>query len=110
MPHFPQNETVVVDVAGERCVVVTDILAHCSALQSVGFSEQAGRWQKPIRDHAERLALLNMLIELKAIFVAGRDWSPQDVVEHYRGIGAIASSYRSISWLGPDRYRVDEHE
>lgn len=109
MTNLPQNETVVVDVAGNRCVVLTDVPAHAHVLQSNGFVMEGDQWTRQISNDAERQRLVKMLIDLKALFSAGRDWSPEEVVEHYRDTGVVTAAYRSISWLKPDQYRIVEH-
>jgi len=109
MPHYPPNETVVVDVAGGRCVVVTDVAGHLQVLRSAGFEQRANQWVRTIPDDADRKELVSMLIGLDALFSAGRDWSPEALVAHYRDIGAVATGYRSISWQGPTQYRIVAH-
>lgn len=109
MTRLPQDETVVVDIARNHCVVLTDVPAHAQVLQSTGFVKQGDRWTRQISDDADRQDLVKRLIELKALFSAGRDWSPEELVEHYRDNGVITPSYRSISWLNPDQYRIVEH-
>lgn len=109
MTSLPQNETIVVDVAGNRCAVLTDVPAHAQVLQATGFVKQGDQWTRQISDDADRQNLVKMLIDLKALFSAGRDWSPEELVEHYRESGAITTAYRSISWLNPDQYLIVDH-
>jgi len=50
------------------------------------------------------------LVDLDALFSAGRDWSPQALVEYYREIGVVRSAYRSIAWRGPGQTIIERHE
>ncbi|WP_230940499.1 hypothetical protein [Burkholderia territorii] len=109
MMPIPKNETVVIDIAGNRCVVLSDVPAHVSKLQTAGFHKQGDQWIRQISDDADRQHLVRMLRELNVLFSAGRDWSPQDLVEHYRENGAVTGPYRSVSWVKPDEYRIVEH-
>ncbi|MGN7985009.1 hypothetical protein [Burkholderia sp. 22313] len=109
MTLIPKNETVVIDIAGNRCVVLSDVPAHIARLQASGFNQQGDQWVRPISDDADRQHLVRMLMDLKALFSAGRDWSPQELVEHYRETGAITAPCRSVSWVRPDEYRIVEH-
>ncbi|VWB55969.1 MULTISPECIES: hypothetical protein [Burkholderia] len=109
MMLIPKNETVVIDIASNRCVVLSDVPAHVSKLQTAGFHKQGDQWIRPISDDADRQHLVRMLMELNALFSAGRDWSAQELVEHYRENGAVTAPYRSVSWVKPDEYRIVEH-
>lgn len=42
MMPIRKNETVVIDIAGNRCVVLSDVPAHVSKLQTSGFNQQGG--------------------------------------------------------------------
>ncbi|PCE26089.1 hypothetical protein BWP39_16320 [Paraburkholderia acidicola] len=107
---MPQNETIVLDVAGNTCAVWTDIPDHFEVLQSLGFVRSDDRWMRQIADATDRLRLIQVLIEMKALFSAGRDWSPQELVNHFRETGAISGAYRSISWQASDHYLIEENQ
>ncbi|MEQ5840510.1 hypothetical protein N0A02_13850 [Paraburkholderia acidicola] len=107
---MPQNETIVLDMAGNTCAVWTDVPDHFQVLRSLGFVSNGDRWVRPIADATDRQRLMQIMIEMKAIFSAGRDWSPQELADHFRATGVISGSYRLISWQGPDRYRIDENQ
>ncbi|VWC42343.1 hypothetical protein BLA6860_07091 [Burkholderia lata] len=106
----PANEIVVTDIAGRAAVVVTDMETAADALVRLGFVRQSDRWERAIADDTDRQALVAALIDLDALFSAGRDWSPQALVEYYREIGVVRSGYRSVAWRGPGQYVIEQHD
>ncbi|WP_241017854.1 hypothetical protein [Burkholderia sp. Ac-20349] len=100
----------VTDIASHVAVVVTDAESSVDALARLGFVRQTDRWERAIADDTDRRALVAALVELDALFSAGRDWSPQALVEYYRGIGVVRSAYRSIAWRGPGQAIIERHE
>ncbi|VBB12289.1 hypothetical protein [Burkholderia stabilis] len=105
----PVNETLVMDVAGRVAVVVTDVAAVAEVLVRLDFAWHSDRWERTIVDDDDRRSLVGTLVELDALFSAGRDWSPQALVEYYREIGVVRRGYRSIAWRGPEQYVVEQH-
>lgn len=55
------------------------------------------------------MSLVATLVDLDALFSAGRDWSPQALVEYYREIGVVRRGYRSIAWRAPEQYVIEQH-
>ncbi|MEK7919474.1 hypothetical protein AAB988_28850 [Burkholderia contaminans] len=106
----PLNEMLVTDIAGHVAVVVTDVESFADALVRLGFARQADRWKRAIADDTDRRALVAALVDLDALFSAGRDWSPQALVEYYREIGVVRRAYRSIAWRGPGQTIIERHE
>ncbi|MCW3699214.1 hypothetical protein [Burkholderia cenocepacia] len=72
----PVNEMLVTDIAGRVAVVVTELTAAADVLKQLGFARQSDRWERAIADDHDRQALVAALIDLDALFSAGRDWSP----------------------------------
>ncbi|CAB3759028.1 hypothetical protein GQ57_36850 [Burkholderia sp. MSh2] len=105
----PVDEMLVTDIAGHVAVVMTDLVTAADVLVRLGFARQSGRWERAIADDNDRQALVAALVDLDALFSAGRDWSPQALVEYYREIGVLRSGYRSVSWRGPGRYVIERH-
>ncbi|HIC7210924.1 hypothetical protein [Burkholderia stabilis] len=105
----PVNETLVMDIAGHVAVVVTDVAAVAEVLVRLDFAWHSDRWERTIVDDDDRRSLVVTLVELDALFSAGRDWSPQALVEYYREIGVVRRGYRSIAWRGPEQYVVEQH-
>ncbi|WP_174970760.1 hypothetical protein [Burkholderia lata] len=105
----PVDEILVTDIAGHVAVVVTDVAAVAEVLMRLGFAQHGDRWKRKIVDDHDRRALVAALVDLDALFSAGRDWSPQALVEYYREIGVIRKDYRSIAWRGPAQYVIERH-
>lgn len=106
----PVNEMLVTDIAGRVAVVVTELMAAADVLMPLGFARQSDRWERAIAHDTDRQALVAALINLDALFSAGRDWSPQALVEYYRKIGVVRSGYRSVAWRGPTQYVIERHD
>ncbi|MGT0192702.1 hypothetical protein ACVHYJ_11735 [Burkholderia pyrrocinia] len=105
----PVNEALVMDIAGDVAVVVTDVAAVVEVLVRLGFARHSDRWERAIVDDDDRRSLVAALVDLDALFSAGRDWSPQALVEYYREIGVVRRGYRSIAWRSPEQYVVEQH-
>ncbi|NTZ09283.1 hypothetical protein [Burkholderia metallica] len=106
----PVDEMLVTDIAGHVAVVVTDAATAADGLIRLGFARHSNRWERAIADDNDRQTLVTALIDLDALFSAGRDWSPQALVEYYREIGVIRSGYRSVAWRGPVQYVIERHD
>ncbi|VWD12358.1 hypothetical protein [Burkholderia lata] len=107
---MPVDEMLVTDIAGRVAVVVTDIMAAADVLTQLGFARRSDRWERVIADDTDRQALVVALVDLDALFSAGRDWSPQALVEYYREIGVVQRGYRSVAWRGPAQYVIERHD
>ena len=70
----PVDEILVTDIAGHVAVVVTDVTAAADVLTQLGFARQSDRWERAIADDTDRQALVAALVDLDALFSAGRDW------------------------------------
>ncbi|WP_107310429.1 hypothetical protein [Burkholderia metallica] len=108
--QMPVDEMLVTDIAGHVAVVVTDVMAAADVLTRLGFARQSDRWERAIADDTDRQALVAALVGLDALFSAGRDWSPQVLVEYYREIGVVRREYRSVTWRGPTQYVIEQHD
>ncbi|MBZ5789827.1 hypothetical protein K8353_06865 [Burkholderia contaminans] len=105
----PADEMLVTDIAGHVAVVVTDRVTAADVLARLGFARQSDRWERAIANDNDRQVLVAALVDLDALFSAGRDWSPQALVEYYREIGVLRSGYRSVAWRGPGQYVIERH-
>lgn len=103
---MPNKELVVLDIAGSRAQIWSDDLARESALLALGFTREGEQLVRPIKDDADRQFLVRELIGMDALFSAGRDWSPAELVDFYREKGFITQSYRMISWKSPQQYLI----
>jgi hypothetical protein len=103
---FPIDEIVVTDIAGDKARVHATNSVHKSELTRIGFIGQNDDLVRPIHSVDDRLKVLVRLIELGALFSAGRDWSPEEVVQYYREQGFINGSYRVIAWKNPEQFLI----
>jgi sarcosine oxidase gamma subunit len=63
---------------------------------------------RAVADEAEKARVMAALREAGVSFARGREWSPAEVFERLRDQGLLTGAFRSISWLGPDRFHVRE--
>lgn len=103
---FPIDEIVVTDIAGDIARVHAANSVHKSELVRIGFMGQKDDLMLPLQSVDDRVSVLVKLIELGALFSAGRDWSPADLVQYYREQGFINGSYRVIEWSSPRQFLV----
>lgn len=104
--NFPENEVVAVDISGAVARVVCTCPAREHDLRSIGFERIGSYFQYEVKDQTDRERLVKELLMLGAVFSAGRDWSPSEVVGFYRDQGIVVGPYREIAWTGPDQYSV----
>lgn len=105
---IPDNEMVVIDVAGDYARVQTTNSAHRQSLVRMGFVEEYDRLSLPLKDKNDRAKVVQMLIGFGALFSDGRDWSPAELVAYYRELGLVSGSYRVITWRNPNDYFVSK--
>jgi transposase len=103
---FPNNEIVVVDIAGRVARVRTASKSNKAALARLGFDEEGDYMTRAISDTSDRCRLLENLLDLDALFSYGRDWSPSELVEYYRDQGFINRPFRVIAWSDPNHYTI----
>lgn len=103
---IPENELVVLDIAGSYARLQTDDMAREVALTTLGFIRDGDQLVRSISEDIDRRMLVQKLIEMDALFAAGRDWSPAELVDYYREEGVVLQGYRMITWKGPDAYII----
>lgn len=103
---LPEDEIVVLDIAGRRAVVVRNGSGADPRLLRLGFGLQEGQLRRPISDSTDRERLVKDLISLGALFSSGRDLSPAELVEFYLEQGKLVTPYRRITWTAPDKYEI----
>jgi hypothetical protein len=106
MMNTPKNELIVLDIAGNRASVTCDSPSMESTLCALGFSCENDQMVRKITDDSDRQCVVRELIALDALFSAGRDWSPSELVDYYREQGFVSQGYRMITWKSPDRYVI----
>ncbi len=107
---MPNNSLIVTQIAGERAVVLKTGLGaeYDTLLVHLGFQQDGTQYVRPISDHLDRQALVRELISADALFIGGPDWSPAELVEHYRDQSRVQGSYKRIVWRSPERYEVSQ--
>lgn len=103
-----KTEIVVTDIAGKRAVIECQQAAVQDQLLSIGFARESNALVRAIASDADRATLVKTLVGMKALFSAGRDWSPEELVGYYHEKGIINEPYRVIIWRGPGKYVIEE--
>ncbi|MDE1150577.1 MAG: hypothetical protein PW843_28850 [Azospirillaceae bacterium] len=108
MAADPLNHILVTDIAGGRAVARAATTAQRQALMDLGFTASGAddTLSRALPDAADRLALVQRLIALDALFSDGRDWCPAALVGHLKDLGLIKTSYRVIAWSGPGAFTI----
>lgn len=102
----PENEIVVLDVAGKRAMIACGKSAEENHLLTLGFSYEGIYMVRAIADDVDRQNIVCELVRMGALFSSGRDWSPAEIVDLYREQGIVKTSYQVITWRNPDDYLV----
>ncbi|MEG2359413.1 hypothetical protein [Acinetobacter sp.] len=98
---------IVTELAGDRVAVKTENLFLAAQLISIGFRiNESSTFNLAIRDEDHRLSVIDILIELGALFSSGRDWSPEELVRYYVELGEINKKFKVISWRNPHGYTI----
>lgn len=105
---YPDNEIIVLDIAGSHARLHSTKPDAGPALQALGFVLEGEQFVRPIADVPERESLVKKLIEMGALFSGGAGWSPAELLEMYKEQGIITGSYKTISWRGPDNFIITE--
>ncbi|MGZ5198715.1 MAG: hypothetical protein ACXWC4_03010 [Telluria sp.] len=106
MNKLPENEIVVLDVAGTRARIAAAQLD--TALEKLGFVLVGDHYERPIADMEDREKLITSLIGLHVLFVDSHDWSPAEVVDYLREQGKVHGTFRRITWLNPAEYSISD--
>lgn len=106
MNKMPSGEVVVSAVAGRIARLLCDDASAENRLLDLGFSKENDALVKVINDDSERRSLVKDLIDMNAIFVRGREWSPAELLDYYREQGFSLGSYRTIEWRDPATFHI----
>jgi hypothetical protein len=103
---MPDDEVVVLELAGDsaRAICPNKLARH--ALTSLGFAGLDEQMVRPINDDADRKQLTTGLLALNAIFSGGPGWSPAELLGYYREQGIVTKPYRTIVWKGPRSFVI----
>jgi hypothetical protein len=106
MNIMPTDAVVVTELAGNTARLYSSTRVYDADLTAAGFSRTGDELSRPIGDDDDRQSLVRFLIEIDAMFSSGHDWSPEAIVEEYRGRGFTNRTYRIVAWTAPGRYVV----
>ena len=106
MMKMPAEDIVVVDISGRVAKLYSSASKREEDLQNAGFLRFGSELNRPISDDVDRIELIKFLIDVGAFFSSGRDWSPEEIVEQYKGQGAVTQGYYAIAWTTPDNYVI----
>ncbi|WP_138918707.1 hypothetical protein [Nitrospirillum viridazoti] len=107
-PAMPDEGIIITELAGGRAVARAMTPTDEAGLSRLGFLPQDGQLVRSILSVADRIALIQALIDIGALFTDGRDWCPAEVVAHYRDAGHIRQPSRVISWNSPCSFQIRE--
>ena len=102
------NKIVVVELAGRNILLNNSSDNFNKELIAMGFVKNGKYYALglPTNDVTKRVTLIKKLIALGDIFSDGKDWSPSELVDYYKEIGLIDSTYYKISWKGKDDFYI----
>lgn len=101
----PFEKIIVKEIAGKNLIIEVTSPALLSSVTKLGFIPDNNFLSKPITNDLERQVLAKELIGLNALFSAGKDWSPAELMLYYKELGII-SGFQMISWKNPDTYVI----
>lgn len=107
MNDMPQDEVVVLALAGDTAKLICTKPSAIAVLTTIGFVTHGNHMETPIKDDAGRKRLVKQLIGLGAIFSGGAGWSPAELLSYYREQEAIIEPYRMIVWRSPHDYLIE---
>ena len=87
-----QDKVVAIELAGNNIFIANDNDNFKNELISIGFEKV-----EPY-DVEKRAVLFQKLIEIGTLFSDAKDWSPSEIVRHYRDKGLIRGNYLRIAW------------
>lgn len=64
--------------------------------------------KKKINNEQELITLFQELRDLNICFAIGKEWNPSEMFEFYREKGLINGKYKQISWIGKNKYLIQE--
>lgn len=106
MNVMPDNEVVVLDLAGHVAALVCRNPMIEPALCGLGFVAVSTSMERAITDNADREQLAYVLAGLDVLFAEGKGWSPAELLRLYSERNILSAAYRTISWLGPSEFRI----
>ena len=72
----PENEIIVLDIAGGRALLRCGRRIAETQLSKMGFMREDGHLVRIINDPSDRANLVSALVEMGALFSAGPGWEP----------------------------------
>ena len=99
-----QDKVVAIELAGNNIFIAN----FKNELISIGF-EKVGPYYSismPTDDVEKRAVLFQKLIEIGTLFSDGKDWSPSEIVRHYRDKGLIRGDYLRIAWKNKQNFNI----
>ena len=110
MPLAPalHNQIIVRDFAANRTLVSNPAGNFAAKLAALGFAAAALYFIRAVAIAlAEHLVwLIQQLIQLGALFSAGKEWSPLELLGYYHERGIVTGNWRGIAWTGGGNWRI----
>jgi len=108
MNTMPENEIVVVDMAGAYARLILTRPELVPLMIRLGFVPSCDLFERPISGMEDRALIARTLIQMGALFAAGHGWCPAAVAAQLQRLGRITTGYREIAWLDSSEYRITE--
>ena len=95
-----QDKVVAIELAGNNIFIANDNDNFKNELISIGFEKVEPYYSISMStgDVEKRAVLFQKLIEIGTLFSDAKDWSPSEIVRHYRDKGLIRGNYLRIAW------------
>ncbi|WP_426197403.1 hypothetical protein [Massilia sp. DWR3-1-1] len=100
------DEIVVIDIAGNRAVVICENRTKQMELVALGFTQDKINFLKKVNNKLERTDICRALVNMNSLFSSGNGWSPAQLLELYREQRLITTPYRVIHWKGSGEYTI----
>lgn len=105
------------DIASDDIVLTATSGLLVDELKLIGFTDNityesqlddGGFLLLKTKNDSEKIKIIKILVEKKALFSFGYDWSPSAVMKYLTEQGFSFGKYNVISWSGPSNYEVEE--
>ena len=103
-----QDKVVAIELAGNNIFIANDNDNFKNELISIGFEKVEPYYSISMStgDVEKRAVLFQKLIEIGTLFSDAKDWSPSEIVRHYRDKGLIRGNYLRIAWRNKQDFNI----
>lgn len=104
-----ENKIIVIELANREIVLKNSNNNFDKILINMGFKQEKEYYKLnlSITNIFEKIDLIQKLIDIGALFSAGRDWSPSELLQYYKEQGLLDRDYYEISWKNENEYNIN---